>query len=248
MAETGRIHIDLTEELERNVTKAYEDMTQGLITVLGTTKNELEELCNNTKYEPMLRVVNRTLRSFQEEVRGKSTEIFEEWREGNASFSAAARFSEAGDAALETAQQIDRGIADLFEDFWGQQNPFAMEIRVSDLSRPVIRDEDFDTLEEIYKKASKQVAEEGEQAVKQIQEKEDENPTYLLAVPPMTALAETLKNAFHRFTDKVKEFKEESQDKTKQQEAFSEEMAQSALSSSANVDDIAAGQKFFGEI
>lgn len=38
MAETGRIHIDLTEELERNVTKAYEDMTQGLITVLGTTK------------------------------------------------------------------------------------------------------------------------------------------------------------------------------------------------------------------
>lgn len=247
MAETGRIHIDLTEELEQNVTKAYEDMTQGLITVLGTTKNELEELCNNTKYEPLLDVVNRTLRSFQEEVRSKATEIFEEWREGNASFSAAARFSEAGNAALETAQQIDGRIADLFEDFWSQ-NPFAEEIGVNDLSRPVIRDEDFDTLEEIYKKASEQVAEDGEQPVKQIQEKGKENPTYLLAVPPMTALAETLKNAFHRFTDKVKEFKEESQDKTTQQEAFSEEMAQSALSSSANVDDIAAGQKLYGNL
>lgn len=247
MAETGRIHIDLTQELQDEVIKAYGDMTDGLGKTLGEARNSLEELCNNTQYEPMLRVVNQTLGSFQEEVRSKATEIFEEWREGNASFSAAARFSEAGDAALETAQQIDRGIADLFEDFWSH-NPFTEEIGDINLSMPVIRDEDFDTLEEIYRKASEQVAEEGEQPVKQIQEKGGENPTYLLAVPPMTALAETLKNAFRGFTDKVKEFKEESQEKTARQRTYSEEMAQSALDSSVSAEEVGARQTFFGNV
>lgn len=246
MAESARIHIDLTEDLENEVIKIYGEMTEALKDALREAKSSLGDLCEKTHYEPMVNVVNETLSRFREEVRGTATKIFEEWKDGNASFRAAAEHSQAGEAARETAENIDGKIEGFFDDFWDGE--LFEEIGRIDVSRPTVTNEDFDTLEEIYRKASEQVKEAGEQPVKQIRDKGGDNPTYLLAVPPVEALTETLKKAFEAFTDKVKEFKEESQERTNEQIKNSEDMAQGALESAASMSEVTESMEFLKDI
>ena len=247
MAGSERTHIDLTDELEQEVYTTYENLTEALKEVLGTTKASLVELCNKTQYQPMVNMVNTMVDSFQQEVTPKARTIFQEWQTGDASFTAAARNSEAGSEAEAVAGDSERNIEEFFESFW-IKNPFAEEIIGIKCIRPVIRDEDFDTLEEIYQKATESLEGEEEQAIGEIKRKGDDNPTYLLAIPPMEALAETLKKAFEGFTGRVKDYRAESQERTETQKARSEDMAERALNTAASAAEVADSMKFFADI
>jgi len=130
------IHIDLSEDIEQDVLQRYQSLCDDLTQKLNSMAQELEELCGQTQYEPMVNVVNDTVTLFNDEIYSVADQAFEEWKDGAGSFSAASENSQAGDAAAETARQMEQGIRDIFDGFWSS-HPMGEGIQL-DTSRPKI--------------------------------------------------------------------------------------------------------------
>ncbi len=212
----GNIHIDLSEEIECDLLQIYQSLCDDLTQKLNSMEQKLEELCMDTQFEPMVNVVNDTVTLFNEEIYSVADQAFEEWRDGNGSFSAASENSQAGDEAMETARQIEQRIRDIFDEFWSS-HPMGEGIWL-DISWPKIKDEDFDELKEIYTKFFQDVESIGDEVINQIVELRSDNPTYNVIIPAVKAITEPMKNAFEQFCTKIDEAKEDSETLKQQQE------------------------------
>lgn len=240
------IHIDLSEDIEQDLLQRYQSLCDELMQKLSTLEQDLESICTETQYEPMVHVVNRTIELFNDEIYSIADQAFEEWRDGAGSFSSAAENSQAGDSALETARQIEQGIRDIFDEFWGA-HPLGEGVQL-DTSRPKIKGEDFDELKEIYTRFYQDVESIGEESINQIAEQGNDDPTYNVIIPAVKAITEPMKNAFEQFCTKVDEAKEESENLKQQQDTNNDEAAESATQTSASAADISDALKMYDDI
>jgi len=240
------IHIDLTEEIEQDLLNRYQALCDDLTQKLNGMEQELEKLCSQTQYEPMLNVVNLTVNLFNDEIYNVANQAFEEWVDGSGSFSAAAENSQAGDSAIETAHQIEQNIRDLFEGFWSS-HPLGEGVQL-DTSRPKIKSEDFDELKEVYTRFFQEVGDVNEETISQIAEQGNDDPTYNVIIPAIRAIAEPMKNAFEQFCNKVDEAKEESESLKQQQDTNNDEASEATTNISASAADIAEALKMFDDI
>lgn len=240
------IHIDLSEEIEQDLLQRYQALCDDLTQKLNSMEQELEELCGQTQYEPMVNVVNNTVTLFNDEIYSISEQAIEEWLEGDGSFFAASENSQAGDAAMETARQIEQSIKDIFDEFWSS-HPLGEGIQL-DTSRPKIKGEDFNELKEIYLKFFQDVESTGEEVVNQIAEQGSDNPTYNVIIPAIKSLTEPMKNAFEQFCVKIDEAKEKSENLKQQQDQKNDEASESATQTSATAADISEALKMFDDI
>lgn len=240
------IHIDLSEEIEQDLLSRYQSLCDDMTQKLNAMSQELEELCTQTQYEPMVNVVNDTVNLFNNEIYGVAEQTFEEWIEGNGSFSAVVENSQAGDAALETARQIEQGIRDLFDGFWSS-HPMGDGLQL-DTSRPKIKSEDYDELKDIYTRFSQEVENVNQEVVSQITEQGDDDPTYNVIIPAVSAMTEPMKNAFEQFCTKIDEAKEDSETLKQNQDTNNEEASEAATNTSASAADIAEALKMFDDI
>lgn len=245
MAE-GNIHIDLSEEIEQDLLSRYQSLCDELTQKLNGMYQELEEICTQTQYEPMVNVVNTTINLFNEDIYKVADQAFEEWREGDGSFSAASENSESGEAALETAKQIETRIRDLFDTFWGA-HPFGEGVQL-DTSRPKIKGEDYDELKEIYTRFFQDVESISEENINQIAEAGSDDPTYNVIIPAVKSITEPMKEAFEEFCTKIDEAKEDSENLKQQQGQKNEEASETATQTSASAADIADALKMFDDI
>ncbi len=209
-------------------------------------EQELEELCSQTQYEPMLNVVNHTVDLFNEDIYNVANQAFEEWVDGSGSFSAAAENSQAGDAAIETARQIEQNIRDLFEGFWSS-HPLGEGVQ-HDTSRPKVKSEDFEELKGVYTKFFQEVEDINEDTINQIAEQGNDDPTYNVIIPAVKAITEPMKNAFEQFCSKVDDAKEESESLKQQQDTNNDVASETATNTSASAADIAEALKMFDDI
>jgi len=240
------IHIDLSDEIEQELGNRYQALCDELSSTLNSMYQELCEICTETKYEPMVNVVNTTINLFDEEIYRVAGQAFEEWLDSQGSFVAMAENSQAGDAALETARQFENNIRDMFEAFWSA-HPLGEEVQI-DTSRPKIKSEDFDTLKEIYTKFFQEIESLGEEHINQIKEAGTDDPTYNVIIPAVMAVTEPMKVAFEQFSSKVDEAKAESEQLKEQQDSKNEEAAQIATDTSGAAADIAEALKMFDDI
>lgn len=240
------IHIDLSEEIEQDLLSRYQGLCDELTQQLNTMVGELEELCNQTQYEPIVEAVNSTVQLFNDEIRSVADQTFEEWREGPGSFSAASENSQAGDAALETARQIEQSIRDQFDGFWSS-NPMGNGIQI-DTSRPKVKTEDYEELKEVYTKHSQEVENINEETIRQIAEQGDDDPTYNVIIPAVKAITEPMKNAFEQFGVKIDEAKEKSEELKQAQDANNEEASEVATNTSASAAEVAEELMIFDDI
>ncbi len=245
MAESN-IHIDLTEEIEGDLGNRYQSLCDDLTQKLNGMAQELEELCSQTQYEPMLNVVNDTVTLFNDEIYSVADQAFEEWRDGSGSFSAASENSQAGDSALETARQIEQNIRDIFDTFWSS-HPLGEGIQL-DTSRPKIKTEDFDELKEIYTRFYQEVENVSEENINQIAEQGNDDPTYNVIIPAVKAITEPMKNAFEQFCTKIDEAKEASETLKQQQDANNDEASENATNTSMSASDIAESLKMYDDV
>lgn len=240
------IHIDLTEEIEQDLLQRYQSLCDELAQKLGAMEQELEEICSETQYEPMVNVVNDTITLFNSDIFDVADRAFEEWREGLGSFSAASEKSQSGESALETARQIESNIRDIFDGLWGS-HPLGEGVQL-DTSRPKIKGEDFDELKEIYTKFYQDVEAISEENINQIVELGNDDPTYNVIIPAIKAITEPMKNAFEQFCAKIDEAKEESESLKQQQDANNDEASETATQTSASAAEIAEALKMFDDI
>lgn len=240
------IHIDLTEDIEMDLLGRYQSLCDDLTGRLGEMNTELETICEQTQYEPIVKVVNNTIALFNEDIYHVADQAFVEWLEGEGSFSAASENSQSGDEALETARQIETGIRDIFDQFWSS-HPLGESVQL-DTSRPKVKDEDYDELKEIYTKFFQDVETISEETINQITESGSDDPTYNVIIPAMKAITEPMKEAFERFGEKIDEAKEESENLKQQQDSKNEEASETATQTSASAADIADALKMFNDI
>lgn len=240
------IHIDLSEEIEQDLLGRYQSLSDDLTQKLNTMFGELEEICTQTQYEPMVNVVNTTITLFNEDIYGVADQAFEEWKDGEGSFSAASENSQSGEAALETARQIETSIRDLFDTFWGS-HPLGEAVQL-DTSRPKIKGEDYEELKEIYTRFFQEVENVSEENINQIAELGSDDPTYNVIIPAVKAITEPIKEAFEKFCIKIDEAKEESENLKQQQDSKNEEASENATQTSASAADIAEALKMFDDI
>ena len=240
------IHIDLSEEIEQDLISKYQSLCEELTEKFNGMMGELEELCNETRYEPMVNVVNQTVELFDQEIYSVANQTFEEWLDGSGSFSAASENSQAGEEALNVAKQIEQNIRDMFENFW-TSHPLGEGIQV-DTSRPKIKLEDFDQLKEIYIKIYQDIETISEETVNQIVEQGNDDPTYNVIIPAVKAITEPVKNAFEKFSLKIDEARETSENIKQQQDSNNEEASEVATNTSAGGADIAESLKMYGDI
>lgn len=237
------IHVDLSEDVEEGLKSAYQDFCDSVKDILGKMKEELEAICERTGYEPMVNALNQTIELFDTEVRDVAVQAFDEWCDGEGSFKAAAENSRAGDAGVETAQQIENAIRDMFENFWAVRS-MGDAIQV-DTSRPEVKGEDFEELSEVYNKYYQEIEETGEQALSSLADQGDDNPTYNIIIPAVKALFEPVKNSFEQFSGKIKEAEEKSEELKQEQESRNEEAAESITGTTATAADIAEAFSMF---
>ena len=240
------IYIDFTEEFEEDTVQMYQELCESLTETLKNMCSDMEEICNETQYEPIVNVVTQTIDLFNSEIHGISTNAFEEWSQGGGSFNAIAEKSQVGDMGIETARNIEQRIRDIFEEFWSS-SPMGEAITV-DTSRPKVKSEDFDELKEVYTKYCSSIGEIGEETLSKIAEKGDENPTYNIILPAVKCLSEPVKNAFEEFGTKIDEAKEESETIKTQQESDTEEALETATKVSASAADVAEALDMFKDI
>lgn len=240
------IHIDLSEDIEQDLLSRYQALCDELTKKLNALEKELEEMCTQTQYEPMVKLVNETVNLFNDEIYNVADQAFEEWREGTGSFTATSQNSQSGDAALETARQIEQKIRDLFDDFWSS-HPLGDAIQL-DTSRPKVKSEDYDELKEIYIKFFQEVESVSEETVSQITDMGNDDSTYNVIIPAVRSITEPMKNAFEQFCTKIDEAKEHSETLKQNQDTNNEEASEAATNTSASAADIADALKMFDDI
>lgn len=240
------IHINLSEEIEQDLIQRYQSLSDDLTQKLGSMEQELEELCGQTQYEPMVNTVNEVINLFNTEIYSVADQAFEEWRDGAGSFSAASEKSQAGDTAMETARTIEQSLRDIFDGFWASQ-PIGEGIQL-DTSRPKIKGEDFDDLKEIYTRFFQDVETIGQETINQIVEQGNDDPTYNVMIPAVKAITEPMKNAFEQFCVKVDEAKEDSEQLKQQQAQNNDEASEIATQTAASAADIKEAVKMFSDI
>lgn len=240
------IHIDLSEEIEQDLEGRYQALCDELTQKLNVMVQELEEQCNLTQYEPMVNAVNDTISLFNEEIYGVASQTFDEWLDGSGSFSATSENSQSGDAALETAHQIEQNIRDMFEEFWTSQ-PLGDGVQI-DTSRPKVMTENFDELKEIYTKIFREVEDLNEETVNQISEQGSDNPTYNVIIPAVRAITQPIKNAFEQFCTKIDKAKEDSETLKQNQDTNNAEASEAATNTSATATDIAEALRIYDDI
>lgn len=245
MAE-GNIYLDLTEEIQEDLKTSYQSLCDELGANFAGMRRELEELCSATSYKPMMDTVNETVRMFDDDIHQLSMRVFQEWQDSDGSFRAVAEHSQAGEEALDTAGQMENALREILETFWG--NKYLGDAMQIDTSRPVVKSEDFDTLKDIYQKHSDETQEIGENSIRQISGKGENNPTYHVIIPVMKAVAEPIKNAFAEFTGKIEKAKADSDSLRAAQETKNQEAADAATNTSANAAQIAESLEMFKDI
>ena len=240
------IHINLSEEIQQDIEKRYQDVCEALTKELNTMAQNLENICNGTHYVPIVNCVNETVQLFNEEIYQLAKSVFEEWLDGNASFSAAVQTSQAGEEAQETARAIDGNIQDMFDNFWSS-HPLGDAIQI-DTSRPKVKAEDFDELKDIYTKAFENIESINEDSINQIIEQGEDNPTYNIIIPAIRAITEPIKNAFEQFGKTIDNAKETSEKLKQTQDSYNVEASENATKTSASVEEIADALKMFDDI
>lgn len=240
------IYFDLSEDIQRDLEEEIQELCEEMTQTLTQTYGQLEEICRNTMYEPIMKSVNQTIELFDDEIHTHSLNAFEEWIDGDGSFKAAAIKSQAGDSAMQTAADIENHIRDYLTSFWSN-HPMGSAITV-DTSRPRVKDEDFDTLGDIYKDCAQKIEDISERTLASIRHKGEDDPTYNVILPAVTSLTNPIKAAFEKFIGKISESKDKSEELKQQQAASNEEALGTATQTTASAAEIADALKMFDNI
>ena len=199
----------LSEEIEQDILWRYQSLCDDLTQKLGSMQQEIEELCNQTQFEPMVKIVNENIVLFNHGIYSVASQTFDEWIEGADSLVTAAEDIMEGDIAEDTARQIEQSIRDIFDGFWSS-HPMGDGVQL-DTSKPKIKGGDFDELKEIYTRFFQDIESTGKEVVNQIAEQGSENLTYEAIIPAFKAITEPMKNAFEQLLIKVDKAKEDNQ-------------------------------------
>lgn len=242
----ANIYFDLSEEIEQDLCQIYQSLCDELTNSLTLLEHDLEDFCNQTQFEPIVSLINKTINLFNDEIFQLSNRAFEEWKDSSGSFVYVSRNSQAGDLAIETAQQIEQNLKDIFDSFWISK-PLGEGLQI-DTSRPKVKDEDFDALKEIYIKFFQNVENLGQETINNLSTKSDDNSTYNLIIPAVRVIIEPIKNAFEQFSVKIDEAKADSESLSSQQEKNNEEASEMIVKTSATAADVAEALKMYGDI
>lgn len=243
---SGKIHVNLTEEVERDLYDAYEHLCDDISVELKQLAEQAGDLCRKVQYEPTTRAVDSTIQILNGEIASESQKIFRQWVEGEGSFVAAMRKSQAGESAIQTARQMESRFEELFNNFW-QGRPMGDSL-TTPTERPQITDEDFDELKKLYEDAGNRIKDVYGVCQKSLKSKSQDDKTYEIIVPAVEALGGPVVSAFGAFSKKIGEAKTQSQQLDKQQREHDQEAARIAKDMGSKAEDLTAAMNMFSDI
>ncbi len=187
----------ISEEIEQDLIQKSTFLCDNLNMRLNRMKYELEEICKKTRYFPILDIVNKTIRVFDDEVYCAVDKALEEWGDSLVSV-----YSMAGDDTLEAAIRIEENIREIFYNFWST-NLFK-EVIYIDTSRPGMKIENIYELKGIYTRYFYDIQSLSKKIVNHITEQEQ--PAYNIFVPAFKAITEPIKKTFEGSCAKIDNF------------------------------------------
>lgn len=239
-------YFDLTEELDGNVKSLYNEMVSNFSGILQTYAKDLDALCSKTHYEPMVKQASSAASVIESEVKTNAENVFSEWTSGDGCFHVAAQEMEAGENAIAVATALENNLKNEFDSLWVNKGWESQQQISTD--RPVVKDEDYDTLENIFNTAYSSLEQEGDGALNKLDSYADGNPTYNLAKPALEALYLPLKNAFEGFANKAKQFKSDNKSKEGTMRSNAETAAQEVEANAIDADTVNANYNMFDNI
>ena len=115
-------------------------------------------------------------------------------------------------------------------------------------ARPTVTDEDFEELSQCYSDYAKKSEETGEKTLTRVRQKGEDDPTYSILLPAITAVTAPLKAAFEEFKNKIEEAREQSEQLKQEQSEKNEEALGTATTTTANASEVAEALKMFEEL
>lgn len=130
------------EEVKYNFYKIYSGFCEDLIKILDSLRDDLNELCQQTMYEPLIMHVNKMMSSFTYDLSEESSKQFEEWDNEE--------FDYDYNISYDDEQELKNSVRDAFDEFWGNK-PFDTSIEI-DIETPDITEDTLEKLDELYEK------------------------------------------------------------------------------------------------
>lgn len=129
------------EEVKYNFYKIYSGFCEDLIKILDSLRDDLNELCQQTMYEPLIMHVNKMMSSFTYDLSEESSKQFEEWDNEE--------FDYDYNVSYDDEQELKNSVRDAFDEFW-KANTFDTSIEI-DIETPDITEYKLEELNELYK-------------------------------------------------------------------------------------------------
>lgn len=162
-----------TEDQQAELVGTYEKVVVDMQKASTDFVENLLEACNASNYEPVLLFGNQCIQFYNEDLITGIQANFQEWLNGDGSISALAREMEAGQAAEQTAAQMESELEDALT-----SNIKPLDTMQVDVARPQETVEVFDKVSDIladYYKALEQIRDDANDTVQRLA---DENDTF----------------------------------------------------------------------
>lgn len=197
----SEIYFDLSEETEYDLIQKYNLLCDNLNESLRRLKYELEEICEKTRFIPILNIVNETIIFFSNEVYSVADKAFEEWIDSPNSFTAVTENAMVGESVLETAIGIEHNIRYIFDEFWSSHA--FREVLNTNTLRPNVNGESVSKLKNLYTSFLRDIEFISEKTINDIIEQGKENTIYSAFLPAVKAIIDPIRNAFEHFYARI---------------------------------------------
>jgi TATA-box binding protein (TBP) (component of TFIID and TFIIIB) len=191
------------EDEQRSIIECYSSTVEEITQATQKFVESVAELCEKVKYKPVVDFTNACIEFYNTELLGEIRNNFEKWRDSEGCLSAFINTMDGGEEAEQTAQGMESGLEQAFED---QFHPFD-EIQM-DTSAPEIEEEDYETLSEKVKEYKDEVQGIYDSAKSKIDDSSEDNNAYSTVKGVVAGTASGIMAAFEEIERKVDELKD----------------------------------------
>ena len=241
MAQGQGKYISLKPETVKAIKTECNNSVTDAKSTLKNLRGELEKICNETEYEPLINVLNELItKQINEEIPKIVDKILENWK--TEAYEKHAK-NMGIQSALTTAKNLDKDLYDLVKKLW-QDKPLGEAIKAK-TDAPEIDVARYDYLKQQIDKAAKALKENKDKHSKALKSDTATATTKSVAIPIIEAIFTPIENILVQFATKVDKYKQEADARNVSQLNLNTKTEADANTTGASAGDLTAMLELF---
>lgn len=239
------VMVNLSDDLIQTVVDEYSDLKDNVMQGFKNLRGNLEEIIGRTGYEALVVMANNFIEQFGNDIKDSANTQFQAWLDGEGNFHKAMELQQAGGDASSAAGEFEKKLEEIFNEIWSS-NPMGDSIE-ADTSHPVMKDEDYDDLENIFNTAYSEFDGYVQTSVSKMTGYAQDDSSYTTAMPAFYAVTTPVMSALEAMNSKLKDFRQTNASLTSMQSQKAEAAVSEVQSNSIKAEDIASALSMFGD-